>query len=136
MPSPPRPEPAAPMNMGVIGQEFSGPSKTQGSNHLQSSLDRLTKAVEDLRSTIGAGSGANGGFGAGNANGPSSHAGGGGGAGFGGMIQGQFSKFTGRSPAQTSSLFGGVGAVAASFGSYGQGQMAGQVQMSSFVPRQ
>src|ERR1035441_4884118 len=67
-------------------QDFGGPSSTMGSNHLQDSLDRLTKAVEDLRSTMGASTG-NDGFGANGSggNGPSTHGSGGAGKGFGPM---------------------------------------------------
>src|ERR1017187_7363498 len=111
-------------------------SNTLGSNHLQSSIDKLTKAVEDLKKVMGPGGSGkggtgNGGFGAGTS-GPATHASGGYGAGFGGMIKQSFGSSTGMSPRQV----GGAFAVAASFGSYGQGQMPGQIQMSSFVQRQ
>jgi hypothetical protein len=98
----------------------------------------LTKAVEDLRSTIGAGAGSNGGFGANGSGtgGPSTHGSGGGGQGFGPMVNASFGNFINRTPAQAGMIRGGVAAVGASFGSYGQGQMGGQVQMSSFVQRQ
>src|ERR1017187_1953888 len=117
-------------------QDFGGPSSTLGSNHLQSSIDKLTKAVEDLKKVMGPGGSGkggtgNGGFGAGTS-GPATHASGGYGAGFGEVIKQSFGSSTGMSPRQV----GGAFAVAASFGSYGQGQMPGQIQMSSFVQRQ
>src|ERR1035441_1220118 len=118
-------------------QDFGGPSSTMGSNHLQDSLDRLTKAVEDLRSTMGASTG-NDGFGANGSggNGPSTHGSGGAGKGFGPMVNASFGNFINRTPAQAGIIRGGVAAVGASFGSYGQGQMGGQVAMSSFVTSQ
>src|ERR1017187_254715 len=119
-------------------QDFGGPSSALGSNHLQSSLDRLTPAVEVPRSPMGAGAGSNGGFGANGSGtgGPSTHGSGGGGQGFGPMVNASFGNFINRTPAQAGMIRGGVAAVGASFGSYGQGQMAGQVQMSSFVTSQ
>ncbi len=116
-------------------QDFGGPSSTLGSNHLQSSIDKLTKAVNDLKKVMGPGGkgrgAGNGGFSSGT-NGPATNSNGGYGAGFGGMVKQAFGKVTGGSPA----VVGGGFAVAASFGSYGKGQLPGQIQMSSFVQRQ
>ena len=117
-----------------VDQDFGGPSSTLGSNHLQSSIDKLTAAVNKLSKAMGPGGGkasGNGGLG-GVPGGPATHANGGYGAGFGGMIKQSFGSSTGMSAAKV----GGAFAVAAAFGSYGKQQMPAQIGMSSFVQRQ